>query len=237
MILNANRIGNFTSSQISKLMKNDRSGKGIGAPGLTYIEEKRLELKLGRSVDVQAYSKTMAWGTLMQYRAFDMLPFGYDFLGNDTFNHPSIPYWSGSPDLVEAGAKIGDIKCYYPKNFAALADVLIKQDTELFKEEFPEEYWQLVSNAIIMNVPNAEMVLYMPYESELDSIREFASNYDGEDMWHYRFIIEENKSYLPYLPDGGYYKNLYQFEFEVPQSDKDALTDRVLLATELLLKP
>lgn len=234
MIENKNRIANFTSSQMWKLMKNDKTGKGIGAPGLAYIEEKRLEMRLGRSVDVETYSKTTAWGTLIQYRVFDMLPFGYEFVGNKTYLHPSVTNWSGSPDLIVPKKKVGDIKCYYPKNFASTADVLMKQDVALFREECPEEYWQLVSNAIINKVPVAEAVLYMPYYSELEEIREFASNYEGEDQWHYRFIAEEPSSCLPYLPDGGHYQNLVRFEFEVPKEDIDALTARVLQAKKLL---
>lgn len=230
------RIANFTSSQIWKLMKNDKTGKGIGAPGLTYIEEKRMEMRLGRSVNVEAYSKEMAWGHLMEQRVFEMLPFGYELTSDRTAKHPGIAGWAGSPDLVMPGVKIGEIKCYWPKNFCQYADVLMKQDVALLREECPEEYWQMVSNAIIYEVDRAEAILYMPYLSELEAVREMAENYDGEDLWQYRFIAESPSSWLPYLPDGGYYKNLVTFEFEVPQEDKDVLTARVLMAKALLYK-
>jgi hypothetical protein len=74
----------------------------------------------------------------------------------------------------------------------------------------------------------------MPYESELEEIREMAENYDGNDQWKYRFIAESHKSALPYLPNKGYYKNLNIFEFKVPEEDKKALTERVLMAIQLL---
>ena len=74
----------------------------------------------------------------------------------------------------------------------------------------------------------------MPYFSELEDIRTMAENYDGGDQWKYRFIVESPDAELPYLPDGGYYKNLNKFEFEVPKEDKDFLTERVELAIELL---
>lgn len=236
MIENAERIANFTSSQIWKLMKNGKAAGTIGAPGLTYIEEKRLETRLGRSVSVEAYSKEMAWGTLMEQRVFEMLPFGYELTSQSTTLHPSIGNWSGSKDVIVPGKKIGEIKCYYPKNFAQYADTLMKQSVDLLREEHPEEYWQLVSNAIINQVPVAEAILYCPYYSELEEIREMAANYEGEDQWQYRFIAESPSSWLPYIPDGGYYKNLYTFEFEVPKEDIDALTARVMMAKSLLFQ-
>jgi len=148
--------------------------------------------------------------------------------------HPTIKGWSGSKDLIVPGLKVSDIKCYEPKNFALYTDVILKKNIELIKLEFPKEYWQLVSNAIINNVDSAEAITFMPYESELEEVRQMAENYDGPDQWKYRFIAESDKSSLPYLPNGGYYKNLNIFEFVVPQEDKEFLTNRVLKAIELL---
>lgn len=51
------RIGRFTSSNIWKLTTLDRSGKSFGAPALTYIEEKRAERSLGRSIDLGKQSQ------------------------------------------------------------------------------------------------------------------------------------------------------------------------------------
>jgi len=236
MIENKERIANFTSSQIWKLMSNGKAAGSIGAAGQTYIKEKRLEMRLGRSASVETYSKEMAWGHLMEQRVFDLLPFGYELTSQSTTLHPTISHWSGSKDIIVPGKKIGDIKCYYPKNFGLFADVLMQKNVALFREEYSEEYWQLVSNAIINQVPVAEAVLYCPYFSELEEIREMAANYDGEDQWQYRFIAESPSSYLPYIPDGGYYKNLYTFEFEVPKEDIDALTARVVMAKSLLFQ-
>ena len=39
---------------------------------------------------------------------------------------------------------------------------------ELLKENHPEYFWQLVSNAILMNVSFAELIVYMPYKDELE---------------------------------------------------------------------
>lgn len=227
IIENISRIGNFTSSQIYRLM-------GSPAVSKTYIEERNLERQLGRSVDNEAYSNDMAWGSFLEQRVLDLLGLEYCLSSNQTDTHSEINYWSGSKDLIVIGVKISEIKCYQPKNFAKYTNALLTKDIEHIKKEFPKEYYQLVSNAIINKVPNAEAITYMPYESELEEIREMASNYDGVDQWKYRFISERDKSGLAYLPDGGFFKNLNLFEFEVPKEDKETLTERVLEAGKLL---
>jgi len=70
----------------------------------------------------------------------------------------------------------------------------------------------------------------------LEEIRKSASEYSAPDQWKYRFIYENAKTELPYLPDGNkYYKNLNIYRFTIPQSEKDALTSRVLEAQKLLI--
>jgi hypothetical protein len=237
IIENKERECNFTSSKIFHLTKPGKGENGFCATALSYIEEKNLERKLGRSIDTGAYSRDMAWGVFLEKRVFDKLEYGYELVSNKTVMHPSIKYWSGSTDLIFPLKKIGEIKCYQPKNFAKYTDVLLQKDIELLKTEFPQEYWQMVSNSIINKVPNAEAISYMPYQSELPEIREMAEYLDSPDQWKYRFIAESEDSSLAYLPDNGYYKNLNRFEFEVPQEDKDFLTERVLLAGSMLINP
>lgn len=236
MINNLIRTGNFTSSEIHKLMTTGKGENGFGAAAITYIKEKNLERKLGRSIRTEAYSKAMAWGTLIEKYVFEnKLGLEYQIHSKTTDVHPVIPYWSGSKDLIVEGVKIGEIKCYEPKHFAEYTDALLSENVELIKKECPEEYWQMVSNAIINQVPNAEGITYIPYKSELPLIREFASNYDGPDQWHYRFIAESNDETLPFIPDNGYYKDLNRFSFEIPQADRDLLTSTVLKAGTMLI--
>lgn len=231
------RTGKFTSSNIHKLMKTDKSGRGFGKPAITYIEEKRIEIKLGRSLDLDNYSRAMTWGLFLENRVYSLLSdLSYQLVSKDTIVHKTINRWAGTPDLIVNNKKISDIKCYQPKNFALYTDAILTKDVELLKKEFPQEYWQLVSNAIICNVDYAEAITYMPYKSELNEIREEALNYEGLDMWKYRFIYEEPDDNLPYLPNNGYYKNLNIFTFKVPSKDKLLLTQKVKKATKLLDK-
>lgn len=235
IIENKNRIGNFTSSNIYRLMASGKGVHGFGATALTYIDETNLERKLGRSIRTESYTRDMAWGKFLEYKVFGMLEFDYELTSQDTDVHPEIPYWAGSKDLIIPGKKIGEIKCYQPKNFAQFTDALLTKDLTVIKAVCCEEYWQAVSNAIINKVPCAELMSYMPYLSELPEIRQMAEEYDEPDHWKYRFICESEECALAYLPDNGYYKNLNRFEFEVPKEDIDALTARVKLAGTMLI--
>ena len=236
IIQNAQRIGNFTSSEIYSLMITGKGLNGFGTKAITYITKKNLERKLGRCISTDVATRPMLWGSFLEQRVFNMLEYGYELVSQQTDCHPTIECWSGSKDLIVQGEKIGDIKCYQPENFAEYSDVLMEKNVEKLKEFFPKEYWQLVSNAIINDVPRAEAIAYMPYQSELDEIRKEADDYDGADYNKYTWIINADDAELPYLPDDGYYNNINRFEFEVPQEDIKALTDRVLLAETMLIR-
>ena len=237
IIANPVRIGRFTSSQMSRLMSNGRKAGEPGAPFHTYVQEKIWETKVGRSMDTGVGSRSTAWGECMEMYLFsEVLGLKYVHKGKETSVHPTIDTWSGSPDLVEVGVKVAEVKCYEPKNFCKYADVLLNQDVALFRDERPVEYWQLVSNAVIHGVNKAEAILFMPYRSRLPEIRQWVDKeHDTLEPWRYRFIFEGDDSELPYVSDdSSHYTELITFEFEVPQEDIDALTSRVQLASKLL---
>lgn len=236
---NKYRIGRFTSSGISALMKLAKDGKSFGKPALTYIEEKNMEIKLGRSLTQESNARPTTWGQLVERRAFDLLGTEYKMCSSTTLEHPNLPeYWAGSPDLVkfDEGQTVVDIKCPFTlKSFCQFSDC---KNIEEVREEHPDGedyYWQLVSNAILTESKYAELIVYCPYRSELDAIRDMASNYDGDQNKVAWINWAEDKE-LPYLLDGGYYKNLNIIRFEVSQEDKDRLTIAVLNASKLLIK-
>lgn len=236
MVENKERIAHLTSSKIFKLIKVDAKGN-FQKPGETYIQEKRMEKRMNRCLDVEKYAKQMAWGHFMELFVHkNHLDIYYEKTATETDRHPTIKGWSGSKDFIVVRKKISELKAYEPKKFGAYTDALLTKDISIIRENFPEEYWQLVSNAMINNVPNAEAITFMPYKSELDEVRKMAENYDDYDQWKYRFIWESEDKALPYLPDGGYYKNLNKFEFEVPKEDKELLTERVNQAIKELNK-
>ncbi len=232
---NRERVGSFTSSQVYRLMAKGRGEYNFGAGALTYIQEKQIEKRMGRSLSIESYSRATSYGSMMERFVFSLLGMDYRLVSSESLRHPSINGLSGSPDLI-AIDKIGEIKNFYPKAFAILADALKTGSTDIIKSTNPAVYWQCVSNAMICSKDKAEIILFMPYESELDSVRDFAENYDGGDIdpWQIRWIYEVPKNELPYLPNSGYYSNLNVFEFIIPTADIQELTERVLKANELL---
>lgn len=225
------RNGNFSSSEIHKLTKSGR-GKSdyFGAPALTYIEEKKMERRLGRPLSTDHDAQPTTWGKLVESIAFERMGLEYQLVSKKRYVHPEIKCWVGMPDVVTDHLS-GDIKSPWTmKSFCQMVDAM-QEGYEALKEVKPEYAWQLVSNCILTGKKEAGFFVYVPYRDELKEIREAAAMTD-EATW----INYKDDSYLPYLIEGGYYKNINELIFEVPQSDIDFLTERVLEAEKLLIK-
>jgi hypothetical protein len=230
------RAGTFSSSNNWKLMTNDRTGKDFGAPGKTYIKQVYYEQQLGRAINPDRDSRPTTWGAFVEKRVFDILPISYKLVSKDRVRHPALP-WSGAPDLLK-GSTVCDAKC--PFNLAVFCDkidILRRGDSELYKAEYPEDYWQHISNACLLiidgyKVDSFEAIIYAPYQSELNAIRDLAMQYNEADQYRFKWIAFTNDEELPYLIDGGNYANLNIFQFEIPTQDKIAMHDRIVMATD-----
>lgn len=250
MILNKERIGNFTSSQIAKLMTTGKQTDGFGVAAITYISEKRMERLLGRSITDEVNARPLTWGKVLEQRVFQLLGLDYTYSSEETDVHPEIDFWSGSKDGTREGKDraVIDIKCPITlKSFCQLVMPLYcglegGEAIDAIRNGFEHEgvryekhksgedyYWQLVSNAIINGVDYAELIIYMPYHSELSDVKALAEN-NPNGSWI--FFALENE--LPYLLDGGHFKNINVIRFKVPQCDKDLLTANVKKAGKLL---
>jgi len=246
MINNKLRCGNFTSSEIVSLLSKDRSGKDWGKPALTYIEETNMERRLQRSLTDETNARPITWGKLLESRVFDLLGLEYILSSQETIQHPTIEYWAGSPDGYknDPGGTVMDIKSPLTlKSFCQLVDPLYQglegigamnaiRENHKDGEKF---YWQLVSNAVLMGTKYAELIPYMPYYSELSDIRMMCQSVPGDQLGKHYWIAMAQDDELPYLIDGGYYRNLNIIRFEVPEADKKLLTDAVKKAGGFLI--
>lgn len=227
------RPGNITNSQIYRIC-------GTPAVQKTYIAEKNAERKMRLSLDKEAYSQPMAWGKICEmYVHQNKLSTNYKGVGDKTLHHPTIDYWKGSPDFDNPSEKIiAECKAYERKKFAAYADAILEQDTDLLRVEFAEEYWQMVGNACILGYDKIQPILFMPYFSDLPNLAAFTEEIDVAEQWQYKFIYDavENKKFskLVYLENDGYYKDFNTCILDVPAKDKDFLTNRVLEVGKLL---
>lgn len=239
MIDNIERIGNFTSSNMYRLCASTVKGE-VTAAFYSYVQEKMFERSLGRSLEMGAYSQSMAWGNFLEKRVNDSLPNGYIMVHKQTNVHPKHSFWTGSPDFdCPTLGKIAELKCFEPKNFASYVTALLTGDLSLIKKEHPKEYWQIISNATIKGYGKGEAIVYMPYASEMDEIRELANDPEylaqiGMEPWQVRFIVEKSNSQLAVLPDDSKFNNRNIFEFEIPIEDKILLTKRVMDANKLI---
>lgn len=245
MINNTARNGNFTSSEIVALTKKDKKGE-FGASALTYIEETNFERRLGRSLTTEVDARPLTWGKLLEIMAFDELGLDYILSSTQTDVHPKIPYWVGSKDGIklDEGRTVIDIKSPFTlKSFCQLVQPLYLGMTGMAAMDWVREnhkdgdkfYWQLVSNAVLNNCQFAELIPFMPYKSQIEEIRLRAQQVPAELMSKHYWIAMANDDDLPYLPDGGYYKNLNKIRFEVPQADKDLLESLVLKGGKFLI--
>jgi hypothetical protein len=243
--MDAARNGNFTSSCISALMSNGRKAGEPGKPFLTYISEKNMERKLGRALDSETNAKPMNWGKLCEKRVFDLLykiDVGYIECGTETIKHPRYDFWLGSPDAKRPETTV-EVKCPFTlKSFCQFIDAIEGfpgiDAINSIRNNHPDGedyYWQILSNSILLNSKYAELIIYMPYRNELDEIRVLASNMPVADLSKYYGLANSTDEELPYLIEGKGYKNLNIIRFEVPESDKILLTERVLLASKSLI--
>ena len=224
------RIGNFTSSEIWKLCKEDKKG-GFGAPALTYITEKNVERAFDLPLKTDVWSKEIAWGNWVEQFAFAKLGLEYTLSSQTTKQHELYDFWAGSADGFKGADTVFDIKCPFTrKSFFELIQI---DSVEKFKEVKEEYYWQLVSNAILNDCKFAEFIVYMPYFTDLIDISQAVKEFDG-DQKPFEFIFY-NVDQCPFIKDGSIkLKDLNIFRFEVPEADKVYLTKRVTEASKLL---
>ena len=262
MINNQHRGGNFTSSKIVALLSmgsREMTEEELAAhkkafpksrkktieswPGkaaLTYIDEKKMERRLGRSLSTEINARATSWGTLVEGRVFDLLGLEYTLTSKQTLLHPNYPFWAGSPD-AEKKNTVPDFKCPLTlKSFCQLVDPLYLglegMDAMNMVRENHEDgdtyYWQIVSNACIKGYDYGELIVYMPYLAELLEIKEMARR---DQSGKYKWIDYAEFDELPYLLPNGYYNNLNVIRFRIPPEDKDHLTLRVEAAGKLLI--
>lgn len=242
ILTNISRVGNFTSSEIVKLTTNGKAKGSFGKPFYEYVDEKNFERRLRRSIGTESNSRPLTWGKLVERRVFELLPISYRLSSNDTFEHPTIKCWSGSPDCTHNENTVGDVKSPLTlKSFCQLVDPIYNglQGMEAMNKirethsDGEKYYWQLVSNAILTKSTFSELIVYVPYIHELELIRSLSEELNDK---RFNWVLSAEDIELPFLPADSLYRNLNVIRFEVPKEDKDFLTERVLEAEKLLIK-
>jgi hypothetical protein len=217
-------------------MTSGKAKGSFGSPALKYIKQVGHELMLGRELMCDRETRPTSWGDFAELVVFDLLPLSYRNVSGVRYFHPTLP-WSGSPDFIQVET-VGD--CKAPFNLEVFCDKIdaLQTGIEKYREDFPEDYYQHISNAILLNenglkITHLEAIVYVPFRSELEHIRSVAQHAEDRFKW----ICFASDDELPWIPDGGHYTNLNRFRFEIPNEDKIALHTRIVEAGKLLVSP
>lgn len=242
-MLNPIRNGNFTSSEIFRLLKPGRGKQKWSVDVDTYIKECNQERRLGRAIENQVHARPLTWGKCVEKRAFHALGLDYTLCSTTTLQHPTIPWWTGSPDATTKTV-VSDLKCpmtlgsfcdmidpYYDEKGRLIHEGLTIEAVRANHKDGDKFFWQIVSNGVLTGKRIGQLIVYVPYEDELESIKTLA---DGNP--DYYWIWSADNEDLPYLLKGGHYKNVNIIEFPIMQRDIDLLTSRVLECGEKLIK-
>lgn len=225
-----------------------------GKAAITYINQCNMERRLGRSLDNELDARPTNWGKFVEPLLFTLLDGDYTYNSSDTLTHPELDYWKGTPDgfKITENKTVVDAKCPFTlESFCKLVSPLYNgfegleamnalmngytDKTGLFQAAHADAekyYWQIVSNACIDDCTHGELIVYCPYESELSVIQAMAVQSGNPSAY---FIANASPKILPCLKDDGFYKNINIISFEIPQSDKDLLTETIKKASKYLI--
>lgn len=182
------RAGRFTSSKIYRLIKTGerlmtetelanrpKKGKGSTAKytddptkfspdGQTYIEEKVAEVLTGEA-PVEFFSHATAWGDTWEPFAAEHYAKKFNVEFDIISFQPFGEHAGGSPDRKIKGSKRGvEIKC--PHNSKNQVNYLLCSDQWDIKRNYPEHYWQCMSNLLFMDWEGIYLVTFDPRMKE-----------------------------------------------------------------------
>lgn len=234
-----NRVARLTSSNAGLLVVSGNGKYGFGAGAITYFKKKVMELEYCRGVELPVNKWEMLWGKVWEVWVHWQLGNDYELCLDQTVIHPKHSFWSGSKDfgfIPKPKAKgVSELKAYQLVNHYDYTKCLQQKSIELFKKQFKDEYWQIISNAILDAADYGEAIAFMPTLENLLEMRKLITNSDyltknmkETDPGKYMFMVTRDVLDLPFIPDGSTVPSMTKFRFEIPMADKVFLTERFM---------
>lgn len=171
------RLGFFTGSEVGKLMvKSRKKGQLFGDTALSYIYRKMAERDLIDEIrtdeDVfneyqyvnSVSSRAMQLGTETEPIARKLIikELGETFTEVGSIPHPSVPWFSSSPDgMSEDGKMVLEIKCPNIETFMRYKCHVL--DAAHLKEENPLYYWQCMAHMAVTGAEACVFVVFNPF--------------------------------------------------------------------------
>lgn len=172
------RLGFFTGSRIGDLMTSGKKGELFGKTALSYIYEVCAERDLLQSYidddylfeiyqqQVSINNKFIEFGHNNEDFAAEryQLVTGCELKECESIQHPTIPYFSASPDRIAIKAwmkKVVEIKCPLPKTFMEyMAEV---KDNDTLKAVNPKYFHQIQAEMACTGLDRADFVAFCPF--------------------------------------------------------------------------
>lgn len=174
------RIGYFTGSRISELMvSGKKKGEMFGKTALSYIYEIAAERDLLPAYLDDDYlfeiydkyinnsNKYMDFGRENESFAIERyeLATGYHCEEVESLRHPSIKWFSASPDRIVSINKrqkiVAEVKCPTPKTFIEYKQCI--HDNESLKAVEPKYYYQMQAEMMCARKDKADFIAFCPF--------------------------------------------------------------------------
>ena len=173
------RLGFFTGSQIGKLMKGGRGkDKFFGDTALSYIydvaSQRYLKEVVVSNPDVwEMYDEqTSSWSRAIQFgvdweeeaKKKYYLASGNRVEEVGSIEHPSIPFFSASPDgMTNEDGKLGviEVKCHTPAVFMKYVSEI--RDNASLKDVNPEYYYQTQAEMMVSGAFFCDFTVFNPF--------------------------------------------------------------------------
>lgn len=238
-----NRVARLTSSKASLFVVPGKGEFGFGTGAITYINDKKKELEYGRGLSLPINKQEILWGKLWEVWVHWQLGPEYELVIDRTTIHPKYSFWAGSEDfqLKIDGGGISELKAYQMSKSFDYSKCLEKKDVSVLKDEYADEYWQIVSNSCIHGTKYGEAISFMPTQENLIEMRQMLEETDyvekhlKDDPFKYKWVYDKDLWDLPFIPSHSELHSMVKFRFEVPVDDKIFLTGKMIKAGKLLL--
>jgi len=202
------RLGNWTGSEIYKLMGKGRSkSEKFSETAKSYIIKVLSERMLNADVvnddelfglylnQVSTWSKALEWGTEHEDEARKLYEkkTGNEVISVSSIAHDSIEHYAASPDgIVKSADKVVEIKCPLPETFVRYK--LMIGDAADLKAVKPEYFWQVQAEMDCTGASACDFTAYNPFMGSPLHIATIERDNEAIKTIHDR--IEEAEQYI-----------------------------------------
>jgi hypothetical protein len=172
------RLGNFTGSRIGDLMTSGKKGELFGKTAMSYIYEIASERNLLPQYleddylfeiyqqQVSINNKFIEFGHDNEDFAAEryQLTTGCELEECESIQHPTIPYFSASPDRIatkDGDKRVVEFKCPLPKTFMLYVAEVKNNDS--LKSVNPTYFYQIQAELSVTGLDRGNFVAFCPF--------------------------------------------------------------------------